>query len=349
MNPETEQNLSALLAELIKCINNSSVAVRIADQQSDKFLSTAISKALTEYRARLKKEPAAKQEQQATEDNTDAVEQQTQELEKVKHVTIEAKDALEDVAGATSDVGNSLRENKSAIDEAIKSREKQNEAIKAASLKVVAAISTAVKAMVTRTLDETTKRLEWVQQLNDAGVKLRGGFDETFTELSNLSRRSHEEFTRLLTSNSNMIARMNTMGLRGEREIADMSQAIVGKYGYTVKTSDSIIKFMLDSRIKYMTEEELQTMNLTSEMELLAKNLRASSAAFGKSTEQILAETKAREDDYTDRLLQAKYGDAYRNMKLSGLPPELIRMFLTNIPNADATRYLATSEGFQRI
>ena len=342
-------DISTSLAELSSCIEKNSVKVKFSDDQSGKYLSTAIQDALNEYRKKLRSDPNVKKEEDNKKENTESINNQTKATEEATKATQSLAQQLENGESVTTKINETLDTTQDAISQTRETLEKNNETIKAVALKVVAAIGTAVKAMVTRTLDETAKRLEWVQQLNDAGVKLRGGFDETFTELSNLSKRSHDEFTKLLTSNSNMIARMNTMGLRGEREIAEMSQAIVGKYGYTVKTSDSIIKFMLDSRIKYMTEEELQTMNLTSEMDLLAKNLRASSAAFGKSTEQILAETKAREDDYTDRMLQAKYGDAYRNMKLSGLPPELIRMFLTGVPNADATRYLATSNGFQRI
>jgi len=349
LSSTTESKIEQVTDELLKCIHQNSVAVRISDTQSSKYLTTAISDAIIEAKAKYKATRAGQNENVALQNNTNSTEEQTRALRAATETNRQLIDALEHGESVTTRVGETLDSAQDAISQTTESIEENNEIIKTASLKIVTAIGTAIKAIAARTIDETAKRLEWVQQLNDAGVKLRGGFDETFTDLSNLSKRSHEEFANLLTSNSNTIARLNTMGLRGEREIANMSQAIVGNYGYTVKTSDSIIKYMLDSRLKYLTEEELHSMNLSSEMDLLAKNLRQSSAAFGKNTEQVIAETKAREDDYTDRMLQAKYGDAYRNMKLSGVPQELIRMFLTNIPNADAMRLLATSSGFQRM
>lgn len=354
LNATTETKLDAALDELSKCFHENSVSVRFSDKQSDKFLSTAILAALEEWRKKKNRTPEPPNPNQVksdkiTQDNTKKTEEQTAAIKSAEQAAKELSQSLEENTEAANELREMNSSTQSAISTAIEERAKQNEVIKSVSLKLISAIGTAIKTYVSKTIDESAKRLEWVQQLNDAGVKLRGGFDETFTDLSNLSKRSHEEFTKLLTSNSNMVARLNSMGLRGEREIANLSQAIVGNYGYTVKTSDSIIKYMLDSRIKYMTEEELHSMNLSSEMDILAKNLRRSSAAFGKNTEQILAETKAREEDYTDRMLQKKYGEVYRNMKLTGLPPELIKMFLTNVPNGEAIKYLATNQGFQRI
>ena len=351
MNQETETKLAAVADEISKCVNDSSIAVRFSDAQSDKFLSTAITKALEEWRKKAPGKPTKSEKDAiaAQNRNTDAQNKYAQEVKKAAAITEKAKGIIEDATDVATNLGESLRDNKSAIDVARKSAEDRTEAIKNVSLKIVTAIGSAIKALTVKTIDETAKRLNWVQQLNDAGVKLRGGFDETFTDLSNLSKRSHDEFTKLLTSNSGMVARLNAMGLRGEKTLANMSNQIVGNYGYTAKTSDSIIKYMLDSRIKYMTEEELHSMNLSSEMDRLALNMRRSSAAFGKNAEQIIAETKAREEDYTERMIEKKYGEAYKNMKLSGLPPELIRMFFTNIPNADAIKLLATTPGFQQI
>lgn len=341
MDEKIVAEISSSLAELSSCIEKSSVKVKFSDDQSGKYLSTAIQDALTEYRKKL--HPDNKKDKDDKIKNTNSLIIQTKATEKAAEATKSLTQQLENGKDVTTKLNESLDTTQDAISQAKESVEKSGETIKTISLKVVSVIGAAVKAMVTRTIDETAARLNWVQQLNDAGVKLRGGFDETFTELSNLSKRSHDEFTKLLTSNSNMIARMNTMGLRGENEIASMSQAIVGKYGYTVKSSDSIIKYMLDSRIKYMTEEEIQTMNLSSEMDILAKNLRRSSAAFGKNTEQILAETKAREDDIADKLLEKKYGQLYKDLKLAGIPQDNIKMLLTGVPNANAIRNIATN------
>ena len=158
-------------------IVNGSVAVSLVKTGRDNdVLTNSITRALKTYYNGIKSEEKAREDKE-TKKVTTAINNQTKVAEEQ---VIEAKKANESL-----DIIKDLEKEKKGFDRAQQQR--------FAKILGEIAMNTGKKMY-----DETKLRFKWLRELESAGIRLSGGFDESFTKLANSSKLSHDSLMKMI-------------------------------------------------------------------------------------------------------------------------------------------------------
>jgi len=187
--------------------------------------------------------------------------------------------------------------------------------------------------------DETKLRFKWLRELESAGIRLSGGFDESFTKLANSAKLSHDSFIRMIQDNKKSFSSINALGKDAMERLMKASGDIAGKYGLSAEEAFKLTMFYSDQLNSRMSKEEIQNMKLDNGIDVLAKDMKALSIATGKTVEQLIEERKEREKN----ILMAKIN---RDPKMAaildvgkkmGLDEDVLLSAITGVPNEKAS------------
>lgn len=319
--------------KLEKIIEDEGINVVFGDgKRNTDVISQAIASALKTYRENRKKDsatptPAEQAEIDATNELAETMEKNSKSIDAMADATKDLQQATEELKGSFGDT--------SLFSDAQIQR-------------LMDSMLSAVFDTADTVLENTKQKLEWFEKLEDAGIRFTDGFDNSFTKFANKLQMSHDEFVNHLVSNSQQFTRMNAMGMQNMMRLMDASGNLVGKYGYDAESALQLTSYYSENIAKNLDEEEWRTRNISTEVEILAKNMKALSLATGKSVDMLLKEQEEKEKNLLmtklarDPLMK-QYMSLLENM---GLGRDEILGLVTGVPN-EKTALLHTTMGGQ--
>jgi len=193
--------------------------------------------------------------------------------------------------------------------------------------------------------DNTKKRFEWIKELERSGVHLVQGFDDSFTELANMAKMSHDSFTKMLAANSQSIAKLNAINIDGARTFSESLNKVVGKFGYTTEEASTALSSYMNNVVNFYSKESLSEKLKNDATTQYLKNLKELSAATGKSVELLVQENQLKEDTLFAKKLMSEHPALYGLYKQMGLNDAQIKAAVTGMPNDDSVLMQATPQG----
>lgn len=202
-----------------------------------------------------------------------------------------------------------------------------------------------VKQMAVPMISETKKRMNWLSELEKSGVHLAEGFDESFTQLANDAKMSHDQFARMLIANSRQVAKLNAIGLNGARTFSNSLNKSVGKFGYTTDEAATALSAYMENALGFYSKETLAEKLKNDATTKYLKNLKELSAATGKSVDILAQENQLKEDTLFAKKLNAEHPELYGTLKQAGLNDSQIKALVSGRPNEESVMFNATPEG----
>lgn len=259
-----------------------------------------------------KKDKSISDANKAAEETKDAIQEVRKEV-KITNTELKAENGTLDQIADTS--------KKSVKEQAKAEKERGATAIKALKyLRYAKDVADITKKILGKVVEDAKKRIDWVAELQENGVHLVEGFDESFHDLADISGKTHDDFVKMMVANSRFITKMNTAGVNGARQIATAAGQVVGRWGVTGKEADAIIKDYVEGLTEFDNIDSLRRKNLAVETEKATKMIKGLSAATGKSVEQIIQENKLKEKNFLHKRLATdeKTRNTYATMKAMG-------------------------------
>lgn len=191
------------------------------------------------------------------------------------------------------------------------------------------------------------RNIQIYKELNNSGVFFKDSFSDlhryaseagiSLNELSKSLIQHSQGVARLYGVTNNGVDSFNRL-LKGVRETGS-------EIGMNFSTAIKIAGQMAeDSSLHlFMTGQSME--NLVGQTEIYQKQLQKLSLATGKSTESILAETKARDDEVTKKLWLSdpKNKMLYNFLKAQGIDEKVIQAYITGVPTAEYVQASVTS------
>lgn len=201
--------------------------------------------------------------------------------------------------------------------------------------------------VATPLIENSQKRLNWLIDLENAGYRLAGGFDNSFHRLSQVAGMTHDNFANLLLSNTKEFTRLNSMGKNQIDRMMAASGNLIGKFGYNAESASNVMMHYMKTVALTGSEEELRTRNITLETERLAKELKALSVATGKSVEQLIKEREERENTLFFNRIERdpKLKAFYQTLSEAGQPDDVIKALITKVHNEGSSLFTSTDFG----
>jgi len=193
--------------------------------------------------------------------------------------------------------------------------------------------------------EHTKQRMEWLSELEKAGVHLIDGFDNSFTDLANTAKMSHDEFAKMLTANSKTIAQMNAININGAQTFSESLNKTVGRFGYSTEEASTALSTYMNNVVNFYSKESLSEKLKNDATTQYLKNLKELSAATGKSVEILTQENQLKENTLFAKKLNAQHPELYQWLKEAGYTDEMIKAFVTGRPSEESVLFQATPEG----
>lgn len=209
----------------------------------------------------------------------------------------------------------------------------------------VGVILETLKEIAVPAINETKKRMNWLSELEKSGVHLAEGFDNSFTDLANTAKMSHDNFARMLAANSKQIAKLNAYGLNGARTFSNALNKTVGKFGYTTDEASTALSSYMENIVGFYSKETLAEKLKNDVTTKYLKNLKELSAATGKSVDILAQENQLKEDTLFAKKLNAQNPALYGTLKQAGLNDSQIKALVTGRPNEESVMANFTPEG----
>ena len=290
-----------------------------------------------------KKDTTTSNINKATEEVSTVVKEVKKEV-KIKNTILQAeKGTLDKLADEAK---------KSVKEQAKAEKEQRINNIKALKyLRYMKDIADISKKILGKVVDDAKKRIDWVAELQENGVQLVDGFEESFHELADITGKTHDDFVKMMVANSKFITKMNTAGVNGARQIATAAGQVVGKWGVTGKEADAIIKDYVEGLTEFDNIDSLRRKNLAVETEKATKMIKGLSAATGKSVEQIIQENKLKEKNFLHQRLatDSKTKNSYATLKSMGASDAEIKYALLGKVSKETALISANKYGNQYL
>lgn len=314
-------------------------------------ISTAIKSSLAQYIQLLNNntknietaiEKIAKNENKEQEKNEQSTEKNNKEMKKMSK-TLDM--ILKEYKGE-SDRRKELDEKleKEYKDKKIKDEEDKNNAriarMAKAGVKILNNIGTAF-------FKNTTKRLDWLADLETAGYRFADGIDNSLHNMAQVAGMSHDNLANMILTNSKEFTRLNSMGKNQMDRMLNASGNMIGKFGYNAETASNVMMHYMKTIALTGSEEQLRNKNVTREVEHLGKELKKLSLATGKSVEQLIKEREERERNLFSNRMQRdpKMQQFYDTAKNAGLSDAVIQAIVTGVHNDESALFTSTETG----
>lgn len=251
----------------------------------------------------------------------------------------ERKKQIEKLVSAMNNV-------KEAIDES--SSQEANgskfEKIKPTLIKVAKEIGKAI----TQSVENNFKRLEYLRDIESAGVTITQGFDSLRQASVDLVR-PQEQLAKLYTKNSQTLQKLTASYGDGVTFFNQSLQSISGKFNLTRQEEENILSSYMETRVKYSNLEQIEQKNMRSEMVKYTQDLKLLSKATGKSIDLILEETKLKEDNLAYNAIIANNKSAQtlqQSLSAVGLSDSMVQALITgDVSNERYLGLISTPEG----
>lgn len=182
------------------------------------------------------------------------------------------------------------------------------------------------------------------RDLNEAGIRLTNGYENTIWKLSNEAGMAIDDFVKVLGENSKYVNAL-TLGNKqgGEDTISAALGKITGYMGTTEKQARSILNYFNESiygvvDMSSMTEEQyLEQITKTT------KHLQELSKATGLSVEQIIQKNKLDEQELLHRQLKQHDEGGWSTLRSAGLSAKEIEYIMLGTPSAEVIGKMAVN------
>lgn len=338
---ETNEELLKILKELLKKEGDGLTVSFSSSARNTNVIKSAVAEALKDGQSESASKPA--QATQATQDLNKTNKELSNKAQQVINQNKEAEKNVKSLLGHVNNLNNNLGN----IEDELENIRKENKLDSSQIKRISDAIITATLDVGKKSLDATKDRLGWLEKLEKSGIRLAGGFENNFTTMSNLAKMSHDSFANMLTANSKQIANMNAMGQLQLQRFMHASGNLAGKFGYNTEEASKIMLHYVDTIAMTQSAEELRNRNISKEVEILGKNMKALSIATGKSVETLIKEQEQREKN----LLMAKINrdpqmKAFLQLAESaGIDTDVVMAAITGRPNEKSAQMNITAGG----
>lgn len=321
----------AELLELLRgIVDESGVSIKFSDDETGRGLNplkNAIKEAIEESNKVTSKptpaQQAANKNSEATAENTDA-----------------SKKSLESIDKETGKIHDQILDLE-------KAEEKNAKLTHAQMQRLLEMVGNMVLSMASMSFDATKSKLGWLKELEKSGIRLAGGFDESFTKLANDAKMSHDAFTKMLANNSKQVAKMNALGSETMASMMEASGNLVGKFGYNADEASKIMMHYMNTIASTDDADQLRNRNITKEVEILGKQMKNLSLATGKSVELLLQEQEQRRNNLLmEKIARDPIMGKFLQMGLNaGLSEEVMLAAITGRPNEKSSQMNITAGG----
>lgn len=212
-----------------------------------------------------------------------------------------------------------------------------------AAIETIKAFSKAGKKIFDEFKDKISEPAQRFKDLNEAGIRLTQGFDQTFWKLSNEAGVRIDEFSKILMDNSkyvNSLTQGNAFG--GETTIANALSEIIGLQGTSKKQAESIIRYFNETMLESQDLRNMTSHEYTRQLIETTKHLQELSKATGLSVEQIIEKNKLDENDLVMRQLHQSDKETFETLNtLNGMTPEKLRYIMLGTMSKDIAQTMA--------
>lgn len=193
-----------------------------------------------------------------------------------------------------------------------------------------------VAGLIQKWIELQWGNIQAYKELINAGVFYKDSFSSLHRYASMIGMKS-EDLVKALTQNSLGIARLYGVTDNGVSAFARLLKGVreTGiEIGMNFKTSVQIAGQMAEDSALHMFMTGQSMENLVTQTEIYQKQLQKLSLATGKSTESILADAKARDDEVAKRLWLSdpKNKMMYNVMRTQGYDDKVIESFIRGVP-----------------
>lgn len=320
-----DEDIQIVTEKLNNIIDDAGIAIKFSDKErSTSVLVDAIRQAITSVRAKKSQEDA-----------------------KAKEDVAQIAESTKKAEGSLQDLNDNFEGLQDTVEQLEEGEEKRFIATYAQWQRIGEAVADVALNIAEMSYDATKQKLSWLQELEKSGIRLAGGFDESFTQLANDAKMSHDAFVKMLTSNSKQITKMNALGSETMNSMMEASGNLVGKFGYSVDDASKIMLYYMDTIGSVNTAEQLRNRNITTEVENLGKQMKSLSLATGKSIEMLLQEQEQRRKNL---LMEKIYRDPTMGQLLStginaGIDEDVLLAAITGRPNEKSSQMNITAGG----
>ena len=318
-----------LLDVLQKIQDNKAIPVRLSQNESSlNVLKTAISNAIREAKNESAKNPTPEERQHI--ENTRKLNEETKKASK------ELEDftkKTENATGAVEEITNEIKNNNTSVSKFGVTASQVSRALDG--------LNNAFWALRNTIGREVEKRVDWMKQLDDAGIRLSKGFDKSFTDLANKARLSHDQYAKFLVANTETLHKLSSTLTDSEEKISNAMGNLTGKYGLSGEQIQAGMSGYINNILKYRNGDMSQEM-INTESERYIKNLKELSLATGKTVEHLEKENEIRENSLWAKRteMDPRLSGMYKTLKSLGFDDTKIRGMMTGVPN-DETMKLA--------
>lgn len=190
--------------------------------------------------------------------------------------------------------------------------------------------------------ENAKKFATFAQGLTSAGVSIMDGgkgFRESLTDSANKIGLKTDEFVRMVSGNSQALARLSASGINQMNYMTDAMAQYRTVAGASKEDAAAVWDYMSERILKFDTDEQLRNRNMATESRILLEHFRDLSFATGKSVENLVKEEEARKKNYlmlmmeknrpelANKINAMQMPEAVREYALTGRQtPELMRL-----------------------
>ena len=179
------------------------------------------------------------------------------------------------------------------------------------------------------------ENIDFANDLREAGVLIKEGFDEGFIKYVTMSGKDREAFIKLAQENSRTISSMNGAGMNGLEVLAKESKKLTGVLGLSTKEIDASIKYHNASLLTAANQADIATMDHEEVLLKSTKALKMFAFETGQSYENLLKERREREKTWQMQRLanDPRTKDQFLMLRNMGMSDEQIEAIMLGKAN----------------
>lgn len=209
-------------------------------------------------------------------------------------------------------------------------------------------ISQALMAVVTQAAkeikDNTVRFGRFAEDLTKAGVAIQDGgrgFRESLTDSANKIGVKTDDFVKMVTGNSRALARLSASGIDQMAYMTDAMAQYKNVAGTMRDDASAVWDFMAESILRFDTDEQIRSRNMSTEANILLRNFKDLSYATGKSVEELTKEQKARRSKYMEEMFRKTRPEMFQKIMSMDMPEEMREYAMTGRMTAEIQKMAA--------
>lgn len=271
-------------------------------------------------------------------DKENAVERK--ELQKVTAKIEAAKTEAAKTAKTAQRTNDSAKQTLDSLEEEAKKTAGNTALMVRISQALMAVVSQAAKEIK----DNTVRFGRFAEDLTRAGVAIQDGgrgFRESLTDSANKIGVKTDDFVKMVTGNSRALARLSASGIDQMAYMTDAMAQYKNVAGTMRDDASAVWDFMAESILRFDTDEQIRSRNMSTEANILLRNFKDLSYATGKSVEELTKEQKARRSKYMEEIFRKTRPEMFQKIMSMDMPEEMREYAMTGRMTAEIQKMAA--------